>query len=121
MALAITSSGFCSPWLASFHDGIDYRCAGAMQRDRDLDSPGQDVVARIAQFVVIEDVDGGHTDDANRTDQLDAAQCETLAEPLRSDGYGNDFMSGSEIKDDSVSQTSGPDFDQLELSPGGAT
>lgn len=44
------------------HDGIGFRCADVLQRDRDLDSSGQDVVARIAQHVVINDVDGGHTE-----------------------------------------------------------
>ncbi len=62
-------------------------------------------MARIAQLVVSNDVDGGHTEDADRADQLDAALCETLAEPLRSNGYGKYFMWGAEIKVDSVSQT----------------
>ncbi len=62
-------------------------------------------MARIAQFVVIDDVDGGHTEGGDRADQLEAARLEALAEPLRSNGYGKYFMWGAETKDDSVSQT----------------
>jgi hypothetical protein len=55
--------------------------------------------------VVIDDVDGGHTEGGDRADQLDAAQLKALAEPLRSNGYGEYFMWGAETKDDLVSQT----------------
>ncbi len=86
-------------------DLIGFRRALALRRDRIPDPIGQAVAVRIECEVVIDDVDGDHTEGGDRADQLDAVQCETLAESLRSTGYGKKFMWGSETKHDSVSQT----------------
>ncbi len=71
---------------------IGFRRAAALQRDRICDSISKVDAARIEREVVIDDVDGGHTEGGDHADQLDAAEPEALAEPLRSSQYGKYLM-----------------------------